>query len=81
MAPEVAAVLATVRSMPRDQVADLAYELLRILDEGGHDSGVEAAWNEEFGRRLGELESGAVTPVDHETTVAMARASIADRRK
>lgn len=83
MAPGVAEVLAAVRAMPRDQVADLAYEVLRVLDgsAGGDQAAADAAWDVELQRRVDELESGAVRPVLHEETVGAARALLADHRK
>lgn len=84
MAPEVATVLAAVRTMPRDQVADLAYQVLRVLDDaaGGEDqASVDAAWDVELRRRVVDLESGTATPVSHDDTVEAARALLADRRR
>lgn len=84
MAPEVAEVLAAVRALPRDQVADLAYEVLRVLDADtsvAEQGTVDAAWSAELRRRVDDLESGAAEPVSHEETVAVARALLADRRK
>ena len=40
----------------------LATSLLESLDETV-DEGAEAAWAEEIGKRIRELDSGAVTPV------------------
>jgi putative addiction module component (TIGR02574 family) len=42
--------------------AALASSLLESLDEAV-DEGAEAAWAEEIGKRIRELDSGAVTPV------------------
>jgi acyl-CoA reductase-like NAD-dependent aldehyde dehydrogenase len=41
--------------------AALASSLLESLDEAV-DEGAEAAWAEEIGKRIRELDSGAVTP-------------------
>jgi putative addiction module component (TIGR02574 family) len=46
---------------PEARVA-LATSLLESLDEAV-DEGAEAAWAEEIGKRIRELDSGAVTPV------------------
>lgn len=83
MASEVATVLAAVRTMPREQVADLAYQVLRVLDEAGGGEAqpaVEAAWDVELRRRVDDLEGGTVTPVSHRDTVETASALLADRR-
>lgn len=83
MAPEVAEVLATVKSLPRDQIADLAYQVLRVLDEEPDSDAVaiDEAWQAEFRRRVDALENGRTVPVSHDETVAAARAMLADRRK
>jgi hypothetical protein len=84
MAPEVAEVLKTAKSLKRDQIADLAYQLLRVLDDDATEvdqAHVDAAWRVEFRRRVDNIESGKVQLVDHEETVAHARALLAARRK
>ncbi|WP_417561899.1 hypothetical protein [Microbacterium sp.] len=84
MAPEVAEVLETIKSLSRDQLADLAYEVLRVLDDdaaGVDPKTVEATWNAEFRTRVDEFESGGVESVSHDDTVAQARALIAAHRK
>jgi hypothetical protein len=82
MAPEVTEVLETAKLLGRDQIADLAYELLRVLDDGDvpADPGkAEAAWRAEFHRRIDGVESGAVELVDGPETLALARAMLAAR--
>ncbi len=46
---------------PTARVA-LATSLLEILDEAV-DEGAEAAWAEEIGKRIRDLDSGSLTPV------------------
>ncbi len=81
MAPEVAKVLETAKSLKRDQIADLAYELLCVLDddEPEVDQARQREWRVEFRRRFDDIESGEVQLVSHEETVAQARASAAHR--
>ncbi|MGN6204183.1 addiction module protein [Humibacter sp.] len=84
MAPDIAEVLTSAKSLAREQIADLAYELLRVLDEDQapvDQATVDAAWSAELRRRVDDVESGAVEVVSHQETVAEARAFIASRRK
>ena len=84
MAPEVAEVLETAKSFRRDQIADLAYQLLCVLDEDtaeGDQQAIDAAWRAEFRRRIDDIESGNVQLVSHEETVSLARAMLAARNK
>lgn len=84
MAPDVAEVLETAKSLKRDQIADLAYQLLRVLDDDPADADqavVEAAWRAEFRRRIDDIENAKVQLVSHEETVSQARAMLAARRK
>lgn len=84
MAPEVAEVLETAKSLKRDQIADLAYRLLRVLDEGTSEvdqARVGAAWRSEIRRRIDDIESGNAQLVSHEETVSIARAMLAARHK
>lgn len=52
-----------VLELPQADRAELAHELLVSLD-GQPDNGVEQAWAAEIDRRLAELDSGAVEPID-----------------
>lgn len=83
MAPEVGELLASARSLQREQIADLAYQLLRVLDgdstEGDQPS-VDAAWRVEFRRRIDDIDSGRLKLVSHEATVAQAHAVLARQR-
>lgn len=84
MAPEVAEVLKTARSLKRGQIADLTYQLLRMLDDESpavDQLSVDEAWRAEFRRRIDDIESGKVELVSHEGTVAEARSLLAARRK
>lgn len=82
MAPDVREVFETAKALDREQIADLAYQLLRVLDD---DSGpvdqdkVDAAWNLELERRVNDLESGTVRPVSHDETVEQARQLLTPR--
>jgi putative addiction module component (TIGR02574 family) len=55
-------VLAEALKLSPEARAALATSLLESLDEAV-DEGAEAAWAEEIGKRIRELDSGAVTPV------------------
>ena len=84
MTRDVAEVLETVRSLERDQIADLAYQLLRVLDADDEQipqESVDAAWHAEFGRRIDDIENGKVELVDGRETLAIARATLAARRR
>jgi putative addiction module component (TIGR02574 family) len=52
--------------------AELAYYLIRSLDEGD-DGDVQSAWETELERRWQEMESGAITGVPAEDVFAEMR--------
>lgn len=82
MGSDIAEVLETAKALRRDQIADLAHELLRVLDADDasiDQADIDAAWRQEIHRRVDELESGTVKLVDHDETVAAARAILASR--
>jgi len=63
--------------------AELAYFLIRSLDEAP-DTGVQAAWEAELGRRWQEIESGKAAGVPAEEVFAELRKkhpSVSDARK
>jgi len=63
MAEEISDILKKALALPAEARAALAGSLLESLDEHPLDSGAEAAWSEEIGRRIEELDSGKVKPV------------------
>jgi len=82
MVPDVREVFETAKALDREQIADLAYQLLRVLDDDATpvDRGkVDAAWNVELERRVDDLESGTVRPVSHDETVEQARQLLTPR--
>lgn len=84
MSPNVAEMLENAKSLERDQIADLAYQLLRVLDEDAphfDQAEVDEAWRAEFRRRIDDIESGRVQLVDGRETIAMAREMLAARRR
>ena len=84
MTREVAEVFETAKTLDRGEIADLAYLLLRVLDEDVTDvdqAKVDAQWHAEYRRRIDDIESEKVQLVNHEETVAQARARLAARRK
>ena len=57
-------VVAAALTLPRDERADLAHQLLVSLDEPFDDSEVvEAEWHAELLRRLRSIESGATVTI------------------
>jgi len=62
MGREAAKLLAEALKLPAQDRAAVAGQLLRSLDEQV-DEDAEAAWVEEIGRRVRELDSGAVETV------------------
>lgn len=58
--------------LPLKERADLAARLIQSLDSQ-RDSGVEAAWKKEVGKRVKDFESGNVKAVPWEKTLAKAR--------
>ena len=82
MAPDVREVFETAKELDREQIADLAYQLLRVLDDDSSpvdQDKVDAAWNLELARRVDDLESGTVRPVSHDETVEQARQLLTPR--
>lgn len=62
MTHETADLLKKALSLPVSERADLAGSLIESLDDA-QDESVAAAWDEEVGRRMAEIASGAVKPV------------------
>jgi putative addiction module component (TIGR02574 family) len=62
MKPDPSKLLKDALKLSPEARAALATSLLESLDEAV-DEGGEAAWAEEIGKRVRELDSGAVTPV------------------
>jgi putative addiction module component (TIGR02574 family) len=49
-----------VTALPAKERAELAYFLLRSLDDEPEDAGAEAAWDAELARREAEVTNGKV---------------------
>lgn len=66
-----------VLSLPREERAELAHDLLRSLEDEREerDGDVDAVWLREITRRAMEVAEGSVEPVDWEA----ARSRIAQR--
>ena len=62
MTPDPSKLLEEALKLSPEARAALASSLLESLDEAV-DEGAEAAWAEEIGKRIRELDSGAVTAV------------------
>jgi putative addiction module component (TIGR02574 family) len=69
MAPEAAELLSTALSLPAQERAKIAHELLLSLDSGA-DEGAAEAWATELERRAQEVRSGSVQSEDWETIKA-----------
>jgi putative addiction module component (TIGR02574 family) len=65
MTQEAAELLKKALALPASERADLVGSLLESLDDV-QDPSVAAAWDEEVGRRMAEIDSGAVKPVSAE---------------
>jgi len=61
MSPEVFALLKRALALPPDERAVLANSLFDSLD--APDASVEAAWDEEVARRIGDLKAGRAVTV------------------
>ena len=69
-------ILGTALSLPADDRARIAAELIASLDEG-EDADVETAWAAEIDRRIAEIESGEVETVSWEEARARIRSKLA----
>ena len=78
MTPKLAEYIAEGRSLSADEreIAALALQQIGAVEQAE----VDAAWDEEIDRRVGEILSGKVQLVDGEETRRMARAMLATRR-
>lgn len=79
MAPEVAEVLETVKTMTHEQRADLAYQVLLTLDEGPAEdpAAIAAAWRDEIGRRVDDYFAGNHNLIDVDESHARIRSELA----
>jgi putative addiction module component (TIGR02574 family) len=68
-------ILGTALSLPRDERAWLAEELIASLNEH-RDAEIEAAWAAEIERRIAEVESGQAETVSWEEASARIRAKL-----
>ncbi len=55
--------------------ASVAHELLRSLEPGGEDADVAAAWTDEIGRRIDQVEAGTAELHDLDTVRARLEAA------
>ena len=65
MTQDVSELLKKALTLPVAERAELAASLIVSLDRA-EDESVEAAWEEEIGRRMADLDSGGVQPVSAE---------------
>ena len=82
MSPELLALVEAGRELALDDRYELAHQMLLSADAEvcGDLGSADACWDEEFRRRIDEIESGAVSVVDGTETIRMARERIALRR-
>ena len=69
-------ILGTALSLPPNDRARIAAELIASLDEG-EDADVETAWAAEVDRRIAEIESGEVETVSWEEARNRIRSKLA----
>ena len=65
MTQEAVELLKKALALSPEERADLAASLMDSLDPV-EEAAVEAAWNEEIGRRINDLDSGRVQPISQE---------------
>jgi putative addiction module component (TIGR02574 family) len=75
MSTKADTVLGTALTLPPDERAWLAKELIASLDEG-EDADVEAAWAAEIERRIADVESGEATTSSWEEARTRIRATL-----
>ena len=66
-------IIEEARGWPANRVEELVTRLHEVLDPTMSDSKVDVAWREEVRRRLAEIDSGAVQPIDGEKVSAEVR--------
>lgn len=79
MTPEVSRLLEQALSLSIEEREALADSLISNLD-GQVDSGVQAAWEAEIGRRIAELDSGTAKTVSWEEVRKRNLAKLPDAR-
>jgi putative addiction module component (TIGR02574 family) len=77
MNQEAAELLKRALALPAEERADLASTLMDTLD-ASFDENVEAAWQEEIGRRMEELRSGKVSTIPWDEVREKARILLHD---
>jgi putative addiction module component (TIGR02574 family) len=75
MSSTAESILGTALTLPPNERARIAAELIASLDEG-EDAGVEAAWATEIERRIAEVESGEAETSTWEETRSRIRSKI-----
>jgi hypothetical protein len=73
-------ILEEARQLPPDEV-DWIVESLLIKDKSPAEEQIEAAWDSEIKRRLGEIDSGAVEMIPLEVVLAEMDATIRARQR
>ena len=66
-------IIEEARRWPTDRVEELVTRLHEVLDPTPVDRKVDVAWREEVRRRLAQIDSGAVQPIDGEKVSAEVR--------
>jgi putative addiction module component (TIGR02574 family) len=78
MNQEATELLKRALALPTEERADLASTLMDTLD-AGVDENVEAAWQEEIGRRMEELRSAKVSTIPWDDVREKARVLLHDQ--
>lgn len=82
MASDADSVRAAALQLSSEARASLAAELIESLDDvEDAPEDVEAAWADEVGRRLAEIDAGTVTPVPWSEARQRIRAAASGRRE
>jgi putative addiction module component (TIGR02574 family) len=64
--PQVSQLLEKALTLSTEERGALIDRLIASLDEGPQEEGVEAAWDEEIGKRVQDIRSGRVKTISGE---------------
>lgn len=81
MAPAAAKLLADALTLPAEERGELAYALLRSLDEADDAPAAEAAWAVELERRAKSVADGTAELIPWDEVKAALRADLKARRE
>ena len=84
MSMNVAEVEQAMLALGRRDLAALIHRGIQVLDHGDTDTPqneIDAAWRDELGKRIDDIQSGKVETVSLDESFARARAAVAAMRK